>query len=768
MHIINDFTITDVSTLKYRKLEQNRSINLTPSPVIFTTEPIQYQMGSNTGTVRKYQISDEYVNVLVSYFQSDDKLCSAVKFKIVNKANTKLFLDKLVTSLIPDGRLPDLNGPKIEDWLVTRLARQKNDIPGSFCISKNDANAADAKFMSMNTEAGGGITFNSQSSDQTSDIFSEPAVYISDANNEQIPGLLIGVLGQKKYLSDIVIHPEKDRKSLKTFDIRFLFDDCLFPACTSKETDWLIFRKSKRCWDAFDWFYDTFARQFEIPVPPKPAPSLYCSWYYYGPTFREQDLDENLELLKHHHLPFDVFLIDLGWFDDMGLWEPSKDWPSGMAAVAHKIRDAGYEPGIWTCPFVVMADSPIIKEHPELVARDYNGEPVRFGFRDAPAYAIDTTCPYAEQYLTELFQRLKSWGYNYHKLDFLRSVEQDDSIRFYDRTCTRAQAYVRGMSIIRKAAGQDGYIIACGGLFEASSGLVDSVRSGSDVKGEWYDNPQKTSSYLHRIKQNVYRNFYNKLWHTDPDAMMLRLADKPWENCKKGYEHLSLGFLTDEEAFTTVVNQFIGDGLVCFSERLKTTQKERLEMLRHVMPVLESKTQPLDIANPGCPSMFVSRIKPRCDTMGNSVILTIANWNDTETEKVLELPDIDAFGIDSKIAVFEFYQQQFYGIMTDSDIIKIRIPAHGTRVFRLTEITDDQPKIIGTDLHITAGCQEITSFKAENGTITAKLESPWDCQVNITALFDPENRFIVKRKVASNDSFTIQFPEAAYTNPAVY
>jgi hypothetical protein len=432
-----------------------------------------------------------------------------------------------------------------------------------------------------------------------------------------------------------------------------------------------------------------------------------------------------------------------------------------MAAVAQKIRDTGYEPGIWTCPFVIMADSPMLKEHPELAAKDFEGNRVLFRYREAPAYALDPTCPFAEDYLNELFQRLKKWGYNYHKLDFLRSVEQDESIRFYDRSCTRAEAYVRGMSIIKEAVGKDGYVIACGGLFEASAGLVDSVRSGSDVKGQWYDNPEKTSSYLHRIKQNVYRNVYNHLWHTDPDALMLRLADKPWKHSQKGYEDLSVGNLTDEEAFTTVVNQFLGDGLICFSERLKTVQKERLAMLRHVIPVVESKTIPLDIENQGCPSVFVTKVKPSCNTLGNSLILTIANWEDTDIEKTVELSSLDAFGVGSQMAVFEFYEQCFYGIQKAADSINIRIPAHGTRVFRLTEITDQQPKIIGTDLHLTAGCQEITHVAAENGTIICKLVSPWNCQVTVTALFHPDNPVVVTHQAASNSTFTLHCPAPA-------
>lgn len=741
-----------LSELLYSKADAEKSVNMSLECHGSKQDP--FTLGTFEGSLHeKNEHKGDFEITLKSFKDNQDKL-RGLTYSIKNMSGQPLVLDKLTLRLDSQKVLEVLDASSIENLNFVKQARQKNDIPGSFDLTKEDKNLSDAAFLSMNTEAGAGINFNEQDANNANpEIFSEPVLYIKNIRGQDSPGILLGALGQRKQLCDIIVQADDEKKHFEKFEIQFHFDFSILESGSCVESEWIIFMKEEDCWTAMHEYYECFARHFDIVRPPRPAPSIYCSWYFYGSSLTEKGLDENLEFLKTNPIPFDVFLLDLGWFDDMGLWEPNDKWPSGMAAAADKIKKAGYKPGIWTSPFVVMADSPIIQEHPELVAKDFKGEPVKFGFKDAPAYAIDPTCPYAEEYLTELFTRLKGWGYNYHKLDFLRSVEQDESIRFYDKTATRASAYVKGMSIIKEAVGDDGYIIACGGLFEASAGLVHAVRSGSDVRGEWYDNGEKKASYINRIKQNIFRNNHNRLWHTDPDALMLRLNDQPWKNSLEHHYHLSLGALTDEEAFTTVVNQFLGDGIVCLSERLKSIQADRLKMLKHVLPPVDTQTRPLDMYRSPCPSMFITKLKGAY----NSLVFTVCNWDDQAKEIEMDLSQIKAF---DRQAVFEFYKQQFYGVCTSTGKLTLKIPTHGSRVFRLTKVTDDGPLIIGTDLHITCGLLEVDSFQAGNGMISAQISSPWQGPVHVTALFDAMTDPEVKKvRVNTNELFEVNNPK---------
>lgn len=57
---------------------------------------------------------------------------------------------------------------------------------------------------------------------------------------------------------------------------------------------------------------------------------------------------------------------DRGWWDDVGLWEPSKKrFLSGFKVLLDKIRVKGKVPGLWIEPGVVGVQSVVAKRLPE-------------------------------------------------------------------------------------------------------------------------------------------------------------------------------------------------------------------------------------------------------------------------------------------------------------------------------------------------------------------------------------------------------------------
>ena len=87
---------------------------------------------------------------------------------------------------------------------------------------------------------------------------------------------------------------------------------------------------------------------------------------------------------------------------------------------------------------------------------------------------------------------------------------------------------------------------------------------------------------------------------------------------------------------------------------------------------------------------------------------------------------------------FEFHDQKFMGIYNQDDTIEVKIPAHGIRVLRLTPWDGKHPKILGTDLHISGGADEIKECVFNDSTITGIIETKWQYPVKVTAGF-PEN-----------------------------
>jgi hypothetical protein len=494
----------------------------------------------------------------------------------------------------------------------------------------------------------------------------------------------------------------------------------------------LTVRSGESLRELLDWHVEAVAALYQVPAPPAKKPVVFCSWYFYGKDIRQEDVVENLEALRRKPVPFDVFQIDHGWMDIFGDWRANASFPGGLDLLAGMIRDAGYTPGIWTAPFVLHPDSQTLRQHPDLILKNSSGSPCIFKCEAGDCHVLDPYSPNAEAYLNELFQRLKSSGFLYHKLDFVRAVILNHDVRYADPTKNRAQAYRHGVSMIRRALGDDAYFEICGGLYEGSAGLADAVRSGCDVRGHWENNPTRIYGYQVRIKQNIFRNHYNRLWHSDPDALQLRRRTTPFRGNEKG-RHLAMGTFTDEEAFSTVVNQFLGGGLVCMAERLADLDDDRRQLYRLAVPQYAPPAIPLEpeLAQ-ACPERFLTNFNRPENGLGPWQILTLANWGDQA--KVHELR-LDTLGkTAARTAIFEFREQLFLGVFTAAATLKITVPAHGCRVLRLTPVpATPEPILAGTDLNLAQG-MELKHWKTVGDEVQASVNTPWNCPVILTVL----------------------------------
>jgi len=153
-----------------------------------------------------------------------------------------------------------------------------------------------------------------------------------------------------------------------------------------------------------DWFVGygeeetVFARYAELlgerlgVAPGKATPRVWCSWYSLYTAIDEDLLERVFAGLDD--LPFDVFQVDDGWQAHIGDWQPNEKFPSGMEALAEKIRALGRTPGLWLAPLIVVPSSTTFREHPDWLLRDADGELVSAGFNwGQPLYALDTTHP---------------------------------------------------------------------------------------------------------------------------------------------------------------------------------------------------------------------------------------------------------------------------------------------------------------------------------------------------------------------------------------
>ncbi|MGC8856752.1 MAG: alpha-galactosidase, partial [Anaerolineae bacterium] len=146
---------------------------------------------------------------------------------------------------------------------------------------------------------------------------------------------------------------------------------------------------------------------FNIP-PPKPAPRLWCSWYSLYTAIDEEFLGHVFAELGD--LPFDVLQVDDGWQRVVGDWQPNAKFPSGMAALAEKIRATGRRAGLWLAPLIAVPSSSLFRQHPQWFLRDENGRLVSAGFNwGEPLYALDTTRLDVLDWLSGLIAQVRHW-----------------------------------------------------------------------------------------------------------------------------------------------------------------------------------------------------------------------------------------------------------------------------------------------------------------------------------------------------------------------
>ena len=73
---------------------------------------------------------------------------------------------------------------------------------------------------------------------------------------------------------------------------------------------------------------------------------------------------------------------------------------------------------------------------------------------DGNNYVLDPTYPGVCDFIEETYRRLtESWGYDYLKLDFMRSVFINPRARYHDPEATSLEAYRMALEAIRRGAG---------------------------------------------------------------------------------------------------------------------------------------------------------------------------------------------------------------------------------------------------------------------------------------------------------------------------
>ncbi len=251
------------------------------------------------------------------------------------------------------------------------------------------------------------------------------------------------------------------------------------------------------------------------------APRVWCSWYSLYTTIDEKILSRAFDELSG--LSFDVLQVDDGWQMNIGDWEPNSKFPSGMHALAQKIKSTGRKAGLWLAPLVATRSSRLFRKHPDWFLRDQRGQLVSAGFNwGEQLYALDTTHPGVTEWLTTLMKQTRAWGFDYLKLDFLYAGALRGN-RY--NNMPREAAYRESLRLMRNAMGTDAFFLTCGTPIFPALGLCDAIRIGPDVSNAWERHRDAHLLYNPSIPgtKNAIRTVIHRLWlrsliHIDPDV----------------------------------------------------------------------------------------------------------------------------------------------------------------------------------------------------------------------------------------------------------
>jgi alpha-galactosidase len=461
--------------------------------------------------------------------------------------------------------------------------------------------------------------------------------------------------------------------------------------------------------EALARYGDALGREMGARVP-ETVTTGWCSWYRFFTTVREEDVLSNLRFLTEHRdeLPVEYVQLDDGYQTGIGDWESiNEKFPHGMKWLADRIHEAGFKAGLWFAPFTVGADSALYREHPEWLIRDADGEPVLAIYNwNQRCYGLDCTHPEAQAWLERLFRTVaEDWGFDFVKVDFIYSGALRG--RRHDATQTRAQAYRRGLEIIRRAVG-DRFVLGCGGLIAPSVGLVDGHRIGPDVAIWWRLPPgvplpagrkrhgRAASSFP--AAENALRNVltrswcHRRLWINDPDCFLARD-----ETTMLTLDQMQMPstLLTLDEVRTLATATGLSGGIVLDSDNLPAMSPERVAIVSLLLPPWGEAALPLDLFETDMPSLFQLPVERPWESW---TLLGVFNWEDVACTLKAPLPP-------GRLHVFDLWSGQYAGVLSGEAVLP-GVPAHGCRLLALRRV-QDRPQVVSSTFHFTQGALEI-------------------------------------------------------------
>jgi alpha-galactosidase len=288
------------------------------------------------------------------------------------------------------------------------------------------------------------------------------------------------------------------------------------------------------------------------------------------------------------------------------------------------------------------------------------------------------------------------------------------------------------MEAIRAAVGPDVTLLGCGAPFGSMLGLVEAMRIGADVSGDWEpkfngiglfikDEPSFpcTRNSIRNILTRA--NLHNHWWINDPDCLLLR----PETNLS----------LAEVRSLATAIS--ITGGSLLVSDDMPKLPIERQRIAEVLLPVIGERAGVMDWFDSEFPE------KLRLDMLnetGEWHILTRFNWEENPVDVLIDLSDFQLS--EGNYWVKEFWTGKTAITSPDQPVLFKQVPSHSCLVLTVRKKIENQPCYLGSDLHISQG-MEVASWKVAQDSVELTLRLPRKTSGKVTLTLPGSSHMVV-------------------------
>lgn len=391
--------------------------------------------------------------------------------------------------------------------------------------------------------------------------------------------------------------------------------------------------------------------------------------------------------------------------------------PSGLKRFFQRLRQLGFQPGLWVAPYWFYAEAEgMLEANRSNLLKDASGQPICWTMHwggkyddDRPwfkmhLYFLDGTHPATSGFLRKLFSYYRRIGVRYYMLDFLAIVE---NARLRDPRRTPLEAGRAMLKVIREAAGADTHIQTAVSSTPGYVGLINAARVGRDfgegrpLQGHPLSEWRNATYVLHdqhfantrHFLQNVAANYFThrKLYLNDFNLLTI---DKPVP-----LEHARIA--------ATVFG--IGGGSpLMLGDNFRRIDPDRLRLVKLCLPRTRDSARPADLFERVWPEDYCRVLKLAVDAAWDSYLLAaVFNLDDASYRAEL---DFAGLGLEPAAAyrVFEFWNGEYVG--TFKGRAACSIPPQACRLFRISRARP-HPWLLATDMHLQQGAVEVKALE---------------------------------------------------------